>query len=104
VESFSNCTRIRVAKPSWRIVRNSVSNTETANELKDWLCKPKDQEHFEQHWKILGDSGPERKSFPWNPSGDTSETCILAVDHLGKGFFDTRKTSSIPFVAAPRNF
>ena len=79
-------------------------NIETANELNDWLYDPKDQEHFEQHWKILGDSGLERKSFPWNPSGNTSETCILAVDHRGKEFFDSRKTSSIPFVPGPRNF
>jgi hypothetical protein len=79
-------------------------NIQTACDLKEWLCKFEDEEHFEQHWKILGDSGPERKSFPWNPSGNTSETCILAVDHRGKEFFDSRKTSPIPFAPGPRNF
>jgi hypothetical protein len=79
-------------------------NITAANELREWLCEPKDKKHFEQHWEILGHSGPGRTSFPWNPSGNTSDACILAVDRHGREFFDSRKTFSIPFPPAPRNF
>jgi hypothetical protein len=44
-------------------------NIETANESKDWLCDPKDQEHFEQHWKNLGRFRPGEEIVPMESVG-----------------------------------
>ena len=71
---------------------------QTAYDLRAWLCKFKNQKHFERHWKILADCDRERTSFPWNPLGSTSEECILAVDHRGIGLLTSRKTSSHPLL------
>jgi len=79
-------------------------NIEAALDLHAWLCGIEGQEHFEQHWRILGHSGEERASFPWNPLGSLSKECALAVDRQGQPFCDSGKASSIPFAPAPHNF